>query len=144
MIQTRHTGKTHDAWPRSSTTGYHQQGRYLKALDHAIEETIPRKISMDMTWIIPFGIICHVYQKKPKRNKGFYGKSDKKKNAKKGVLVGYEDHLEPVRVYVYHPQDNSHQWVDEDLITFAVQLRYNPKRRRKNTLTTCRIDAHQS
>ena len=48
---------------------------------------------MDMTKIKPFGIICYVYQKKPIRNKGFHGKSDKKENAKKGVLVGYEDQL---------------------------------------------------
>ena len=33
---------------------------------------------MDMTKIKPFGIICYVYQKKPVRNKGYHGKSDKK------------------------------------------------------------------
>ena len=49
--------------------------------------------SMDMPKIRPFGIICCVYQNKPIRNKGFHGKSDKKENAKKGVLVGYEDQL---------------------------------------------------
>ena len=46
---------------------------------------------MDVIKIRPFGIICYVYQKKPIRNKGFHGKSDKKENAKKGVQVGYED-----------------------------------------------------
>jgi hypothetical protein len=46
-------------------------------------------------------------KKKPIRNKGFHGKSDKKENAKKSVLVGYEDQLDPVRVKVYHLQNNS-------------------------------------
>ena len=77
---------------------------------------------MDMTKIRPFGIICYVYQKKPIRNKGFHGKSDKKENAKKGILVGYDDQLGPVRVKVYHSQDNSYQWIDEDLVTFADPL----------------------
>jgi hypothetical protein len=63
-----------------------------------------------------------LYQKKPIRNKGFHGKSDKKENAKKGVLVGYEDQLEPVTVKVYHPQNNSYQWIDENLVTFADPL----------------------
>ena len=75
-----------------------------------------------MTKIKPFRIICYVYQKKPIRNKGYHGKSDEKKNAKKGVLVGYEDQLGPVRVKVYHLQDNSYQWIDEDLVTFAEPL----------------------
>ena len=74
---------------------------------------------MDMTKIRPFGIMCYVYQKKPIRNKGFHGKSNKKENAKKGVLVGYKDQLGPVRVKVYHSQDISYQWIDEDLVTFA-------------------------
>ena len=77
---------------------------------------------MDMTKIRPFGIICYVYQKKPIRNKGFHGKSDKKENAKKGVLVGFEDQLGTVRVKVYYPQDNSYQWIDEDLVVFADPL----------------------
>ena len=77
---------------------------------------------MDMSKIRPFGIICYVYQKKPIRNKGFHGKSDKKENAKKGVLVGYEDQLGPVRVKVYYPQDNSYQWIDENLVIFADPL----------------------
>ena len=75
-----------------------------------------------MAKIKPFGIICYVYQKRPIRNKGFHGESDKKENAKKGELVGYEDQLGPVRAKVYHPQDNSYQWVDEDLVTFADPL----------------------
>jgi hypothetical protein len=74
---------------------------------------------MDMAKIKPFGIICYVYQQKPIHNKGFHGKSDKKKNYKKSVLVGYENQLRPVRVKMYHPQDNSYQWVDEDLVTYA-------------------------
>ena len=48
-----------------------------------------------MTKIKPFGLICYVYQKKLIRNKGYHGKSGKKENAKKGVLVGYEDQLGP-------------------------------------------------
>ena len=77
---------------------------------------------MDITKIKPFGIICYVYQKKAIRNKGYHGKSDMKENAKKGVLVGYEDQLGPLRVKVYHPQDNSYQWVDEELVTYADPL----------------------
>ena len=84
-----------------------------------LKKQYPERRSMDMTKIKPFGIICYVYQKKPIRNKGFHGKSNKKENAKKGLLVGYEDQLGPVRVKVYHPQDNSYQWVDEDLVTYA-------------------------
>jgi hypothetical protein len=49
----------------------------------ALKKQYPERVSMDMIKIKPFGIICYVYQKKPIRNKGFYGKSDKKKNAKK-------------------------------------------------------------
>ena len=66
----------------------------------SLEKQYPERRSMDMTKIRPFGIICYVYQKKPIRNKGCHGKSDKKENAKKGVLVGYEDQLGPVRVKV--------------------------------------------
>ena len=87
-----------------------------------LKKQYPERRSMDMTKIKPFGIIYYVYQKKPIRNKGFHGKSDKKENAKKGVLVGYEDQLGPVRVKVYHQQDKSYQWVDEDLVTFADPL----------------------
>ena len=82
----------------------------------------PERTSMDMTKLRPFGLICYVYQKKAIRNKGYHGKSDKKENAKKGVLVGYEDQLGPLRVKVYHPQDNTYQWVDEDLVTYADPL----------------------
>ena len=87
-----------------------------------LKKQYPEKCSMDISKIRPFGIICYVYQKKPIRNKGFHGKSDKKKNAKKGVQVGYEDQLGPVRVKVYYPQDNSYQWIDEDLVIFADPL----------------------
>jgi hypothetical protein len=38
------------------------------------------------------------------------------------VLVGYEDQLEPLRVKVYHPQDNTYQWVDEELVTYTDRL----------------------
>jgi hypothetical protein len=82
----------------------------------------PERRSMDMTKIKPFSIICYVYQKNPLRNKGFHGKSDKKQNAKKCVLVGYKDQPGPVRVKVYHPQNNSYRWIDEDLVTFADPL----------------------
>jgi hypothetical protein len=74
-----------------------------------LKKQYPEQRSMDMAKIRPFGIICYVYQKKLIRNKGFNGKSDKKKTAKNVVLVGYEDQLGPERVKVYHPQDNSYQ-----------------------------------
>jgi hypothetical protein len=77
---------------------------------------------MDMTMIKPFCHICYVYQKKPIRNKEYHGKGHKMENATKGVLVGYEDQLGPVRDKVYHSQDNSYQWVDENSVTFADPL----------------------
>ena len=61
-----------------------------------LKKQYPERVSMDMTKIRPFGIICYVYQKKAIRNKGYHGKSDTKENAKKGVLVGYEDQLDPL------------------------------------------------
>ena len=118
-----------------------------------LKNQYPERRSMDMTKINSFGIICYVYQKKPIRNKGFHGKSDKKENAKKGVLVSYEDQLGPVRVKVYHPQDNSYQWVDENLVTYADPLMslnksnrgkvaVQPKEMEKKLRPTRRYEAH--
>ena len=47
-----------------------------------LKKQYPERLNMDMTKIKPYGIICYVYQKKPIRNKGFHGKSEKKQNAK--------------------------------------------------------------
>jgi len=53
---------------------------------------------MDLARLQPFGIPCWVYQKKPIRDKGYSGKSDKKERAVKGRLVGYNDSQGPLHV----------------------------------------------
>jgi hypothetical protein len=77
---------------------------------------------MDMSKIKLFGLTCYVFQKKSRCNIVFHGKSDVKENAKKGVLVGYDDHKGPLLVKVYYPSDNTYSWVDEQLVTFADPL----------------------
>ena len=58
---------------------------------------------MDMAKIRLFGLTCYVFQKKECRNFGYHGKSDK--NAKKGVLIGYDDQKETLLVKVYYPKE---------------------------------------
>ena len=82
----------------------------------------PDRITMDMTRLQPFGLPCYVYQKKPKRDGGYSGKSDKKANAKKGMLVGYDDQQGPLRVKVYYPTESTWEWVAEELVTFEDPL----------------------
>ena len=64
------------------------------------EKQYPTRETMDLARLQPFGIPCWVYQKKPIRDKGYSGKSDKKKSAVKGRLVGYNDSQGPLHVKV--------------------------------------------
>ena len=43
-----------------------------------LQKQYPKRVSMDMSKIKPFGLNCCVFQKKERRNVGFHGKSDKK------------------------------------------------------------------
>jgi hypothetical protein len=64
------------------------------------EKQHPTRETMDLSKLPPFGIPCWVYQKKTICDKGYSGKSDKKKSAVKGRLVGYNDSQGPLHVEV--------------------------------------------
>ena len=87
-----------------------------------LQKQYPKRVSMDMSKIRPFGLTCYVFQKKERRNVGYHGKSDKKEHAKKGVLIGYDDQKGTLLVKVYYPKENTYAWVDEQLVTYADPL----------------------
>ena len=87
-----------------------------------LQKQYPKRVSMDMSKIKPFGLTCYVFQKKERRNVGYHGKSDKKEHAKKGVLIGYDDQKGTLLVKVYYPKENTYAWVDEQLVTYADPL----------------------
>jgi hypothetical protein len=70
----------------------------------------------------PFDLKCLVHQVKEKRNKGYSGKSDKKKNAVEGKVDGYDDLQGSLRVKVYYPATATSKWVDEQLVKYADPL----------------------
>ena len=41
-----------------------------------LQKQYPKRVSMDMAKIRPFGLTCYVFQKKERRNAGYHGKSD--------------------------------------------------------------------
>ena len=77
---------------------------------------------MDLTKLQPFGIKCGVYQKKPKRDRLYAGKSDKKERSMEGVLVGYCDSRGPLHVKVHFPSLSKSEWYPEELVEFADAL----------------------
>ena len=70
---------------------------------------------MDLTKLQPFGIKCWVYQKKPKRDRLYVGKSDKKERSIEGVLG-------PLHVKVHFPSLSKSEWYPEELVEFADAL----------------------
>ena len=74
---------------------------------------------MDLTKLQPFGIPCWVYQKKPIRDRGYSGKSDKKERAIQGRLVGYNDSQGPLHAKVYYPGEGISRWHPEELLEYA-------------------------
>jgi len=83
------------------------------------EKQYPTRQTMDLARLQPFGIPCWVYQKKPIRDKGYSGKSDKKERAVKGRLVGYNDSQGPLHVKVYYPDEGVSKWHPEELLVYA-------------------------
>ena len=61
----------------------------------------PDREAVDLTKLQSFGLTCWVHQKKQIRDLGYGGKSDKKQQARQGILVGYNDQMGPLRAKVY-------------------------------------------
>jgi hypothetical protein len=61
----------------------------------------PDREAVDLTKLHPFGLTCWAHQKKQIRDLGYEGKSDKKQQARQGILVGYNDQMGPLRAKVY-------------------------------------------
>ena len=87
-----------------------------------IKKQYPTRETMDLTKLQPFGIKCWVYQKKPKRDRLYAGKSDKKERSIEGVLVGYCDSRGPLHVKVHFPSLSKSEWYPEELVEFADAL----------------------
>ena len=60
-----------------------------------------------------------MYQKKPKRDRQYAGKSDKKERSREGILVGYSDSRGPLHDKVYFPSLKQTEWYPEELVTFS-------------------------
>ena len=83
------------------------------------QKQYPTRETMDLTKLQPFGIPCWVYQKKPIRDRGYSGKSDKKERAIQGRLVGYNDSQGPLHAKVYYPGEGISRWHPEELLEYA-------------------------
>jgi hypothetical protein len=86
------------------------------------EKQYPTRETIDLSRLQPFRIPCWVYQRKPIRDKGYSGKSDKKERAVKGILVGYNDSQCPLHVKVYYPDEGVSKWYPEELLVYAVAM----------------------
>ena len=77
---------------------------------------------MDLTKLQPFGLTCWVHQKKQIRDLGNGGKSDKKQQARQGILVGYNDQMGPLRAKGYFKGTAETDWYAEELLEYRVPL----------------------
>ena len=77
---------------------------------------------MDLTKLQPFGLTCWVHQKKQICDLGYGGKSDKKLQARQGILVGYNDQMGPLRAKVYFKDTAKTDWYAEELLEYRDPL----------------------
>ena len=82
----------------------------------------PDRKAVDLTKIQPFGLTCWVHQKKQIRDQGYGGKSDKKQQARQGILVGYNDQMGPLRAKVYFTDTTEADWYAEELLEYRDSL----------------------
>ena len=82
----------------------------------------PDRKAVDLTKIQPFGLTCWVHQKKQIRDQGYGGKSDKKQQARQGILVGYNDQMGPLRAKVYFTDTTASDWYAEELLEYRDPL----------------------
>ena len=87
-----------------------------------IKKQYPTQETMDLTKLQPFGIKCWVYQKKPKRDRLYAGKSDQKERSREGILVGYCDSRVHLHVKTLFPSLSKSEWYPEELVEYADAL----------------------
>ena len=87
-----------------------------------IKRQYPRRKTMDLQKLQPFGIKCWVHRKKAIRDGQYSGKSDKKERSEQGILVGYNDSMGPLHAKVYYPMRNVAVWHAEELLQYTDAL----------------------